>query len=127
MEEHKMDKMFKNPSSLNHKYKCQKEKVQNKILVGDSNPQPCRQHHYWHCNTSSILKPYSFGVLMKLRCLTNACDLWCSSCSHHQFCTAEMGRPNPDQFLIPLTKHTLLGIGTFLSDIFLFTPKLREL
>jgi hypothetical protein len=62
------------------KYKCQKEKVQNKILVGDSNLRPHEQQYFWHHNTNSILNqltitPYSFGVLMKLRCLTNACDL----------------------------------------------------
>jgi hypothetical protein len=53
--------------------------------------------------------------------------LWCSSLGHHQFCTSKIGRPNPDQFLIPLTKSILLGIRTFLSDRFLFTQKLREL
>ena len=37
------------------------------------------------------------------------------------------GRSNIDQFLIPLTKHSHLGIGTFLSDRLLFTQKLREL
>jgi hypothetical protein len=35
MEEHGMDKMCKNASSPNHKYKWQKEKVQNKIPLGD--------------------------------------------------------------------------------------------
>jgi hypothetical protein len=53
--------------------------------------------------------------------------LWCSSLSHHQFCMTKIGRPNPDQFSISLTKLILLGIGTFLSDRFLFTQKLSEL
>ena len=75
-----MDKMRKNASSPNHKYKWQKEKVQNKILLRDSNPRPRGQQYYWHRNTDRILNqftitPYLFGVLIKLRCLTNACDL----------------------------------------------------
>ena len=53
--------------------------------------------------------------------------LWCHSLGHHQFCTTEIGRSNPDQFLIPLTKCILLSIETFLSDIILFTKKLKEL
>ena len=54
-------------------------------------------------------------------------SLWCSSLSHHHFCTAEIRRSNLDQFIIPLTKCFLLGIGTFLSDRFSFTQKLKEL
>ena len=53
MEEHGMDKMYKNASGLNHKYKCQKEKAQNKILVGDSNLRPHEQQYYWYHNTTA--------------------------------------------------------------------------
>ena len=52
MEEHGMDKMCKNASSPNHKYKCQKEKVQNKILLGESNPRSRGQQYYWYRNTN---------------------------------------------------------------------------
>ena len=46
------------------------------------------------------------------------CLLWCSSYSHHYFCTIEIGKPNLGQFLIHLTKHILFEVGIFLSDRF---------
>ena len=42
--------------------------------------------------------------------------VWCQSLKHHQFCIAEIGRPNLALFLIPLVKMLLLVIRTKMSD-----------
>ena len=90
------------------------------LLLGFSVTQDRSQLHV-NClpvHTSSLVN-YRFRVHLGF--------LWCKSLKHHQFCIAEIGRPNLALFLIPLVKVVLLVIQTKLSDRFLIGSKLGEL
>jgi len=95
------------------------------ITVADGWRQPATQLQYSRQQTHADTV---MGTVLRIPYVRRVWGMADSpTLSHHQLCTAKIGRPKQDQIFIPSTKCILLVIGNFLSDKILFAQKLGKL